>query len=414
MFFNLDKKKILYALAFILLVFIFGFLIYQTFFAPLSEPKTTDQPEQTATTTKSGTLPLASSGTTGIPSGSQTGGLPGQSAASSSLSATAKGGLTKTSPLVNTPALDPVLSASGQDIQYYNRTEGKFYRIDNSGTAVSMTDKVFYNVSKVHWAPDKNKAILDYPDGSNILFDFSTNKQHTLPKHWKDFDFSPDSSRIVMKSIGLDPNNRWLAIADSDGSKAQTIEDLGDMDKEVIPSWSPNNQTVAMVARGIDFDRQEIYFAGMNKENFKTTVVEGRNVQPKWSPKGDRLLYSASPSTNGYRPDLWIVNAQGDGIGANRKKLNVQTWANKCVFSDNITLYCAVPRNINEGEGLLPEETISSTDDLYKINTQTGTKTLLAIPDGNFNISNLVVSSNQSNLYFRDRITENIYNIGLK
>jgi len=143
-------------------------------------------------------------------------------------------------------------------------------------------------------------------------------------------------------------------------------------------------------------------------------VIEGRGFQPQWSPEGDQLLYSVYSSKNDLKPMLWIVNAQGENIGTGRKSLNVETWAEKCTFANNSDLYCAVPEKLDEGAGLFPELAKNTTDRLYKIDTKTGLKKLIAIPDEKYNMSNLIISENGNNLYFTDETTKRIYKIQLQ
>jgi len=212
--------------------------------------------------------------------------------------------------------------------------------------------------------------------------------------------------------MGDDPDNRWLAIANDDGSKARAIEPLGGKDATVYPSWSPNNQTIAMYTEGIDFDRQEVFFVGLNNENFKSAVIEGRGFQPKWQPEGNKLLYSVYSSTTDMKPNLWVVNARGESIGSGRKNLNVATWANKCAFANNNEIYCAVPEYLEEGAGLLPELAANTKDNLYKIDIRTGMKKLVAVPDGSYNMSDVIVSGNY--LYFTDKTTKKLYTIKLR
>ena len=168
-----------------------------------------------------------------------------------------------------------------------------------------------------------------------------------------------------------------------------------------------------MYTKGLSFDRQEVFFVGLNKENFKSTIVEGRGFEPKWAPEGDRLLYSVYSSANDLKPTLWIVNAQGENIGTGRKSLGLDTWADKCTFSGEQDLYCAVPQNLEAGAGLFPELAAGSVDRLYKIDTVTGLKSLIAIPEGSHNISNLIISENEDSLFFTDKNTGAIYKINL-
>jgi Tol biopolymer transport system component len=248
----------------------------------------------------------------------------------------------------------------------------------------------------------------------NLFDNIEKSKQVTLPKHWEDFNFSNNGDKLAMKSLGMDKDSRYLAIANSDGSGGKIIEYIGENDKRVYPSWSPNNQIVAMYTEGLDYDRQTVYFLGLNNENFKSTVIPGRGFQQQWSPNGDRLLYSVYYSENQMKPMLWIVDATGSQIGENRQMLNVQTWAEKCTFSGNSELYCAVPTSLDYGAGFLPSLADQIPDQIYKINTKTGAKQLVAVPDQDITISNLFVDASGNNLYFTNKNSGSINKIKLR
>ncbi len=325
----------------------------------------------------------------------------------------ALGGLTKASSITSGPVLKPSMGSDGV-LRYYNRSDGKFYRLDAQGNLVALSDTVFHKVQNVTWASNGEKAILEYPDGNKIVYDFNKQKQVTLPKHWQDFSFSPNGQQISAKSIAYDVENRHLIVANADGSKAKSLSPIGENADKVYPIWSPNNQAAAMYLGGVDFNRQEVFFVGLNDENFKSTIVNGRGFEPKWSTEGDRLLYSVYNSDNRMNPRLWIVNAQGDDIGSNRNNLGLDTWASKCTFATNNEVYCAVPRSLPEGSGMFPELAEGVQDLLYKINIKNNTKTLIAIPDNATTITDIMVGSDQNKLYFTDDSTGRIYSINLK
>ena len=419
--FNRYRKVILIVL-FLGVSFLIGFFIYKLFFqastptiTPIGNPTGTNGQLPTSGT---GGQQIVSSTATGLPTNGSTPTTQTSPVAplgsTATLSTTAQGGLTQTTALSTSPSLGMTLNSDGQDVQYYNKTDGKFYRLDANGNAVPLTDKVFHDVQKIDWAPNGQKAVLEYPDGSKIVYDFQANKQYSLPNHWQDLSFSSDSQKLVLKSLGLDSENHWLAVANADGSQAQALENIGNNDQSVYPLWSPTNQIAAMYTQGVDFNRQEVFFVGLNGENFKSTIIEGRGFQPQWSPTGDQLLYSVYNTATNLNPDLWIVDAAGDNIGTGRQDLNVQTWASKCTFTDSQSLYCAVPDNLEAGSGMLPDLALKTQDSLYKINVQTGTKQLIAVPDGKYNISNLTISKDQKYMYFTDATTKQIYKINLK
>jgi len=413
MAFSSRFKKILLVLVFLALVFVIGYLLWRFFFRPeVITPVATTTPGIIAG------LPTSGLGTTTEITGGEGGVLPGgitiptEIPNEGGISPVAVGGPTKTSTVTKSPTLGSTLSGDG-GIQYYDRNDGRFYKLDDSGNPVLLSDKVFYDVDNIVWAPDKNQAVIEYPDGNKILYNFQTKAQVTLPSHWQDFSFSPDSNQIVSKSLGLDEENRWLVVSNDDGSKATALENIGTNDKNVQSSWSPNNQIVALYTEGLDFNRQEVYFVGLNGENFKSTTVEGRGFQSKWSTTGDKLLYSVYSTDTNLNPQLWIVEASGDTIGQNRQSISLNTWADKCTFASNTEVYCAVPETLEKGAGLFPELADKTKDNLYKINLTTGTKELIAIPDGAYNISEVMVPANKDNLYFTDKTTGQIYKIDL-
>ena len=142
-------------------------------------------------------------------------------------------------------------------------------------------------------------------------------------------------------------------------------------------------------------------------------MIEGRGLQSKWSTDGNTLLYSVYNSVDEMKPRLWIVDANVDQIGENRRSFNLQTWANKCTYATDTEIYCAVPEELQAGAGLFPELADRTKDNLYKIDLKTGTQKLIAIPDGAYNVSQILVPENQNNLYFTDKSTGMIYKVSL-
>jgi len=403
-------KKIFLVIGFLLVVAFLAYSLWIFFFrSQVTIPTDITTPEAVNGLPTAGPGELVDSTATG------TGLLPPGSGAPNpnEPSATASGGLTRTNPLTQTSVLNPTLN-NGDSVQYYNQNDGHFYKLDQNGQAVLMSDKVFHNVKNLVWAPTKDKAIITYPDGKKILYNFGTKQQVTLPSHWQDFSFSPSSDQIVSKSLGLDPENRWLMISNDDGSKAQTLENIGENDQTVYPAWSPNNQIVALYTRGVDFNRQEVFFVGLNHENFKSTIIEGRGFEPQWSTTGDRLLYSVYSTDTNLNPKLWIVDASGETISDNRRSIDLNTWASKCTFASNTEIYCAVPESLERGAGLFPELADKTKDNLYRINLTTGIKELIAVPDGAYNISQIMVPASENNLYFTDKKTNQLYQVKLR
>lgn len=415
-------QKILLVFGFIIVVFGMGFLLYVVFFKPfvpgedyntnISEginglPKAGEDANLQTRLTGNGALPTSANSNENR-NGDIVFGTPG---------AAPDGGTPVLSPvqsLTDSAAFFPSPSGDGSFIYFYSKTDGKFYKIKKNGDIELLTDSVFHQVAAISWSPDGSKAVLEYPDGANIVYDFQTKKQVTLPQHWTDFDFSPDNSTIVSKSLGLQNDNNFMIVSDPSGTRTRIIRELGANSDRVIPLWSPNNQIVGMYAEGTDFDRQEVFFIGQNNENFKSMLVEGQGFQGQWTPQGDKMLYSVHSSRTDNKPELWIVDANGSSIGRNRRQLKIETWAEKCAFYDNNTIYCAVPSRLETGAGYYPQEMDNANDVIYKINLNSGSKTLVARPEENHTMRNLLLSPDGQFLYFTDKTTGRLYQIPLR
>ena len=394
-------KKIFLFLGFLAVTALIGFGLYYLFFRTAPTP-TEELPPEINAPAGAG-LPEAG---IGAPTPVPTDKKPTEPLLPPGVSRVADGGVTLTTQVVDVPTVGASLSESGS-LNYYNRVDGKFYRMLPDGTMESLSSKVFYNVDKATFDPVGNKAIIEYPDGSNILYDFASSEQVTLPRHWEEFNFSGAGDKIVAKSIGIDQSNRFLIVANPDGSGARAVQDLGNNADKVQVAWWPNNQIVATATTGESFgvDSKEVYLIGQNHENFKSMVVEGLNFEPKWAPGGQQMVYSVSGELSDYKPSLWIVDAQGDDIGKNRRSLNIDTWADKCTFADDNTLYCAVPDpdQMVRGAGLQPDVVADVPDTLYKIDLSTGLQTKVAIPEGSHSIESLMLTPDGKNMYFTDK-----------
>ncbi len=327
----------------------------------------------------------------------------------------ADGGLTQ----VRTVATSSTTGASvGTDgsLSFYNRGDGRFYRMSPDGSMMQLSPQQFTNVSDATFSPLGTDAILEYPDGSNIYYDFRTNRQVTLPKHWEDFAFSADGDKIAAKSIGLDETNRFLVVSAPDGSGARAVQELGNNADKVTVAYSPTGQSIAIseTGRALGPTSREVFFIGQNSENLRSMTIEGVDFRPSWSPDGRQLMYSTASANNEYKPTLWIVDAYGDDIGRNRKTLNVSTWADKCTFADAATLYCGVPRSLPRAAGLQPSLFEDIPDDIFRIDLATGLQTRVAVPEGSRTVGSIMVTPDQSSLYFTDKTTGILNEIQLR
>lgn len=307
--------------------------------------------------------------------------------------------------------------AQDGSLRFYSSDNNKFYRVTSDGVSTPLSSKLFYSVESVTWSRDANKAILEYPDGKNVYYNFSTSKQYTLPDNWHDFSFDPSGQKIVFMNDDINPENRWLAIANPDGTSVEFINQVGDNANKVIPSWSSDGSVVAFSKTGEAMGAwmQEIYLIGKNDENFPSLKVNGRGFEPKWAEDTNTLLYSVYNAETNYNPELWIATSEDNNVAAQNINLRINTWARKCDFNlDSSKLYCAVPDNLEKASGLFPELSGSYTENIYEIDMKTGKKSEIASPDGRISVEQLFVSSNETEVYYKNEITGLIEKIKLR
>ena len=417
-------KKIFYLLGFLAVSILIGVLMWKTFFTGEISPTsilggdssisgnlpTSTEGVGTIVDENGNVIPSSGNNASSTNEQSNSQNIPGRD--SESVSPVANGGLTSATNVSDAPVVGATIS--NNSVQYYNELDGKFYKLDANGNPVAISDKTFPNVENIVWSPDNNKAVLEYPDGTKSVYNFNTNTSTLLPSHWEDFSFSPDSTKISSKSLGQDVDNRYLIISNDDGSKAKAIEFIGENAKDVTVNWSPNSQVAATYVDGVDFDRKEVYFIGFNGENMKSMTVQGRGFESEWSTTGNKLLYSVYNSGTDMKPKLWIAETENGNVGSVTKGISLETWASKCTFATDDEVYCAVPKTLQTGAGLFPETADTTADNLYKINLKTGTKNLIATPSGDYTISQLLVNSSQSKLYFTDKQSGELYQVNLK
>ncbi|KKQ79625.1 MAG: hypothetical protein UT02_C0029G0005 [Parcubacteria group bacterium GW2011_GWC2_38_7] len=416
---NFNWKKIIMVIIFVLFVVVVGYLMYALFFK-----SPTPTPEQKTNTGEIGQLP---GGTIGTPPGTVTPGDGGTGTVTptekiTKITATttstpdiiAQGGITKITDLDFQKNSSFTLDSTGNNIVSYQKETGLFYKIMPDGTKEQLSERVYKDVENVAWAPGADKAILEFPDGSNILFDIKSDKQISLPKDWTEFDFNKPGDKIGFKDMNPNPDLQWIAMSNPDGSGQKYLEPLGTKAKQFEIDWSPSGDKVAQYNPGSSAATSRLLFVGLNGENYRDIDMRGYGVETKWTPDGSRILYSAHAVSTDHKPLLHIVNASGNTVGYDHQDIALNTWPDKCTFADADTVYCAVPKELPYGADLAPAVADNTPDYIYKVNLKNGAKSFVAEPEYDYTIDSMQISDDGSNLFFTDKQTGALHSIKLK
>ncbi len=411
---NLNIRRLILIIGFVLVVIGIGLAIYFVFYKNVFGPGANENEN-----VNGAVLPI-SNRNRNVNAAENVNGLPNANVAVPPSTSVAEGGDTRVVPVVDTIADGATIAHNGRDLLYYDPKTGQFYSISPDGrTKTLLTPDLYPNVESIVWSPLRDKAVLEFPDGSKYLYDFRQKQQYTLAPEMEEIRFSPYGNELGFKFIGDNRDDRFLVISNFDGTGSETLEPLLDKQNQFAVSWSPAGNVVGTFEESIDADRQRVVPIGRLGENFEAFNVPGRGFESIWSPSGDKILYSVFSKESAYNPKLYVADGRVETIGQRNIDLGLSTWASKCAFGSGTVVYCAVPQYLEQGAGLYPETANTIPDDFYKIDLATGAKTRIAHPvdangDSRFTASNLFVSSDESLLYFYDRGTNKIQKLQLR
>ena len=271
-------------------------------------------------------------------------------------------------------------------------------------------------IVKVIWSPDKNKAITIFQDNleniSKYFYSYTTQKALPLNKYINYIAWSPDSKKIAYQYQNDFTDDNNISTANPDGTKYSTL--LKTRMKNLIVEW-PLGSDIFLREKPSGLAESSLYSLNTLSKSFNKVIADVYGFSVKWSPKGDKILYSETNSKGG---NIGIFIA--DRNGANKKSAEISTLAEKCVWSQDLRyVFCAVPKNIKDAK-TLPDDfykgTFISDDEFYKINLGTGEKTNLLEEENlteTYDASDLFLSPQENYLFFINKGNGLLYSIKL-
>ena len=396
------QKKIIFAIFFIITSIGFGYILYRMMFPSNGTPVPVVGQESLngGLTSAGNSVPSTSTAST-----QQPGTL--QPSTSSIREAEIS---TKTTVLNDAETKYVSTGANGTTVRYYNPDDGRFYRVKSDGTTETMSDRQFFNVAATSWGNTTDKSIMTFDGGKHGYYNFDTNQYVPLPDYWQNFRFAPGDEQIAAKSIGVDTDNRFLITSKPDGTELRAINGIGENADLVHVNWTANSQIVAWAETGEPTSNgQQILMVGLHKENFKGLQAPGQGFQPLWSPSGKTVLFSVWNAETQNKPDLWISSGEPTSMGAGRRNLHLETWADKCTWGSDTIIFCAVPQELPDNSGIDRSIANGLSDYIYKVDVSAGSITKISTPSQNRSVVNPVVSKDMKKFSFTDATNNKLY-----
>jgi TolB protein len=189
--------------------------------------------------------------------------------------------------------------------------------VDGTGETILTTSGTYLDPD---WSPDGSRiAFTRVDDGFYDIFvmdsDGTDITQLTFGVNYRQPDWSPDGSTLVVVQ------NLQLATLDAvDGTLLGTMQ--VDTRSHHEPAWSPDGSKIAIRVgcSGLETEGTdpcsgadgEIYV--MNADGTSAVQLTDNTVddlQPAWSPSGDRIVFRRGTVRDAGSDDLWVMNADG-------------------------------------------------------------------------------------------------------
>ncbi|MEK7175582.1 MAG: hypothetical protein AAB693_02140 [Patescibacteria group bacterium] len=180
---------------------------------------------------------------------------------------------------------------------------------------------------------------------------------------------------------------------------------------EWLSQW-PNQKIISLTTKPSARVLGYMYIIDPDKKDFNRILGNINGLTTLMSPDGNFVLYSGN---NLLLQSYNIETKTSTSLG-------IKTMPEKCVWAkNNIEIYCSIPNSVGGGEypDIWYQGEISFTDQIFKINTETGKTNLLVDPisiEGGENIDGikLALDENENYLFFVNKKDSFLWQLKIK
>jgi Tol biopolymer transport system component len=321
-------------------------------------------------------------------------------------------------PISEEAVLAPFLRENTETIAYYSFYDGSASEISLEGQNKKVLSSTkLPGLKNIEWSPDGNKVISYFNNNGQstfFLFDYLTKSGKQLAEGMDNIVWTNLGDKIIYKFSDAKNGKSSLSIANSDGSNWKNIDSINFKNMKIAPV--PATSLISFWNFPNAFEETQLKTIPLVGGESKVIFSGKFGTDYLWSPNGEKALVSFSDQKGGTDMSLAVINNQGGEF----QNLGIPAMVSKCVWSkDGRTVYYALPGGISAGS-VMPNDyqdgKVTTQDTFWSVDVATGKKNRIVELDKMkemYDAANLFLSTENSAIFFVNRIDKKLYRINL-
>lgn len=294
-----------------------------------------------------------------------------------------------------------------------DKTTGLIYFINQNGQVMKISggkketagSQTLTKLNSIKASPDGTKIIakFNYPDRPILsIFNNSNNEWQPISTYAISAAWSPDSKKIAyLEDTG---NAGSLKILDLTTKKIEEILKISIKDGEL--EWINSNEIIIANQKPSADEPSSLWKIKLSDKTWKKVLENSYGLDLIWSKTESFGL--ALVNIN-HKPILSLIDQTGNNLAT----LSFITLPEKCAIEGK-KVYCAVPRNLNEGVSL-PDDyykrDVYFEDDIYLFDLSNGSASVIfsnkKVPIDAYNLT----VKDERELLFLNRYDDKLYSL---
>lgn len=305
--------------------------------------------------------------------------------------------------LTDFPVVSPALNKDETRVFFYKKSGGDLFASDFAGKKLEkQTNLTIIGLMEAIWQRGGGRAVVRYADGDTVkaFLQIGTSTIAMLPQDITSATWSPDGASLT---YAVPSDGRMeLITTDAAGKNPRAIFRTPLTDASL--AWITADLMVFAEAPSAAADGH--FFAWSRRDNsFVRIFGPQRGLMGLWSPDGALAAVSSGASLSLY-----------DRAKKESAPLSLATLAEKCVWADTSSLFCAVPKDIPSGI-TLPDTYLrgefNPSDRIVMIDAKTRAVSPV-FDEGDFDIANLLAAKDKKRLFFVNRRDGTLWTLAIR